>query len=92
LNELVTEAKQNVPETTKKRSVSLHKPEQKVVTAPKKARGKTISVSVDRELADEAKQVARSSGMSVSFLIKHLLREHIITNADLTIHRERKEN
>jgi antitoxin component of RelBE/YafQ-DinJ toxin-antitoxin module len=73
----------------------VHKPEQKVEIAPKKKRaGKTtvISVSIDRELADEATRVARSLGMSVSFLIRHLLREHIMSNADLTIHREKKQN
>jgi antitoxin component of RelBE/YafQ-DinJ toxin-antitoxin module len=64
------------------------------VTAPKKKRaGRTniISVSLDRELADEAKQVARSLGMTLSGLIRQLLRAQIMTD-DLTIRRKGKEN
>jgi antitoxin component of RelBE/YafQ-DinJ toxin-antitoxin module len=63
------------------------------VTTPKKKRAGTtniISVSLDRELADEAKRIARSLGMNVSGLIRQLLRAQIMTDADLTIHRERK--
>jgi antitoxin component of RelBE/YafQ-DinJ toxin-antitoxin module len=65
------------------------------VTAPKKKRaGRTniISVSLDPELADEAKRVARSLGMTVSELIRHLLRAQSMTDADFTIRRERNEN
>jgi antitoxin component of RelBE/YafQ-DinJ toxin-antitoxin module len=65
------------------------------VTARKKKRaGRTniISVGLDRELADESKQVARSLGMTLSGLIRQLLRAQIMTNADLTIHREKKGN
>jgi antitoxin component of RelBE/YafQ-DinJ toxin-antitoxin module len=69
--------------------------EGKIVTAGKKKRaGKTniVSVSLDRELADEAKRVARSLGMTLSGLIRQLLRAQIMTDADLTIPRERKED
>jgi antitoxin component of RelBE/YafQ-DinJ toxin-antitoxin module len=65
------------------------------VTARKKKRaGRTniISVGLDRELADESKQVARSLGMTLSGLIRQLLRAQIMTDADLRIRRERKEN
>jgi tRNA(Ser,Leu) C12 N-acetylase TAN1 len=93
LNELVAEVKQNVPEIIKKRSVSLHKPEGKVLTVGKKKRGgktNVTSVSLDPELADEAKRTARSLGLSLSGLIRQLLRAQIMTDADLTIRRERK--
>jgi antitoxin component of RelBE/YafQ-DinJ toxin-antitoxin module len=66
----------------------LHKPEEKVVTASKKKRGgKTdiSSVSLDRELADEAKGVARRLGMTLSGLIRQLLLAQIMNDADLTI-------
>ena len=69
--------------------------EQKVVTTPKKKRAGTtniISISLDRELADEAKRVARSLGMTVSELIRHLLRAQSMTDADFTIRRKTKEN
>jgi hypothetical protein len=94
VSEVATEAKPKRASNNQKAILArLSTLEQKVVTAPKKDRaGRTniISVSLDPELADEAKRAARSLGLSLSGLIRQLLRAEIMTNADLTIRRERK--
>lgn len=52
-----------------------------------------ISVSLEPELAEEAKRVARRLGLTVSGLIRALLRRQIISDTDLTLPIEkRKEN
>ena len=91
VNEVAAEASNN----QKAIRTSLSNLEQKVVTAPKKKRAGTtniVSISLERELTDEAKRVARSYGMTLSGLIRQMLRAQIMTDADLTIRRKRKEN
>jgi hypothetical protein len=96
VNEVAAEARANRAKNNQKAILTrLSDLEQKVVTAPKKKRAgttKIISISLDRELTDEAKRVARSLGMTLSGLIRQLLRAQIMTDADLTICRKRKEN
>jgi len=96
VNEVAAEARAKLASNNQKAiRTRLSSLEQKVVTAPKKKRAGTtniISISLDRELTDEAKRVARSLGMTLSGLIRQMLRAQIMTDADLTIRRKRKEN
>lgn len=63
--------------------------------AKKKSRTRNtniISVSLEPELADEAKRVARRLGLTVSGLIRALLRRQIISDTDLTLPIEKRKD
>lgn len=67
--------------------------EERVARKKKNRHTNIVSVSLEPELAEEAKRVARRLGLTVSGLIRALLRRQIISDADLTLPIEkRKEN
>jgi hypothetical protein len=68
---------------------------QPVIKPAKKKRTRTtniISVSLEPELAEEARRTAQRLGMTVSGLIRQLLRQQVIRGSDLIIPIDKPEN
>jgi len=75
----------NQPIVTDKRAAKNNK------TKPKTRNTLIVSVSLEPELHEEAKTIARRYGMSISMLIRQLLRRQIADGGDLTIPAQKSE-
>jgi antitoxin component of RelBE/YafQ-DinJ toxin-antitoxin module len=66
-----------------------------VIKTAKKKRTRTtniLSVSLEPELAEEARRAAQRLGMTVSGLIRQLLRQQVIRGSDLIIPIDKSEH